>query len=80
MDFLRSHHLWFIQSLFKGLRAIVVAIVLNAFVGFSKSVLKDWKVILIAALSFVGLIGRWNIVLIFMLAAVAALILRTQAS
>ena len=47
-------NLWFIQSLFKGLGAIVVAIVLNAFLNFGKPLLKDWKTILIAALSFFG--------------------------
>ncbi len=40
--------LWFIQALFKGLGAIVVAIILNACITFSKTVLKDWKAVLIA--------------------------------
>ena len=70
--------LWFMQSLFKGLGAIVVAIVLNAFINFGRSLLMDWKLILIAILSFIGLIGRWNIVLIFILAAIAALLLRPR--
>jgi len=48
-------NLWFIQSLFKGLGAIVVAILLNAFINFGKPILKDWKAVLIAVLSFFGL-------------------------
>ena len=68
--------LWFIQSLFKGLGAIVVAIVLNALLNFGKPILKDWKATLIAALSFFAFLFHWNIVLVFLLAAAAALLLR----
>jgi chromate transporter len=69
-------NLWFIQSLFKGLGAIVVAIVLNAFINFGKPIVKDWKVVLIAILSFFGFLFRLNTVLVFILAAVIALLLR----
>ena len=69
-------NLWFIQSLFKGLGAIVVAIVLNAFMNFGKPILKDWRAALIAILSFVGFLFHWNVVLVFILAAVMALLLR----
>jgi chromate transporter len=68
--------LWFIQSLFKGLGAIVVAIVLNACINFGKPILKDWKIVLIAILSFFGFLFRLNTVLVFILAAVMALLLR----
>lgn len=44
------HSLWFIQALFKGLGAIVLAIILNACLTFGKSVLKDWKTVVIALL------------------------------
>ena len=70
--------LWFIQALFKGLGAIVVAIILNACITFGRSVLKDWKVILIAALSFLGFYFQWNFALIFLLAAVAGLLLHPK--
>ena len=50
--YFRYHSLWFIQALFKGLGAIVVAIILNACITFGRSILKDWKVILIALLSY----------------------------
>ena len=69
-------NLWFIQSLFKGLGAVVVAIILNALINFGKPILKDWKVVLIAFLSFFGFLFRWNVVLVFILAAVGAFFLR----
>jgi chromate transporter len=76
--YFRSHDLWFIQALFKGLSAIVVAIILNACITFGKSILKDWKVIVISALSFIAFFLHWNFVLIFVLAAVAGLLLRPK--
>ena len=68
--------LWFIQSLFRGLGAMVVAIVLNAFINFAKPIVKDWKIVLIAILSFFGFVWRLNAVLVFVIAAVLALVLR----
>ena len=76
--YFKFQNLSFIQALFKGLGAIVVAIILNACITFGRSVLKDWKVILIAALSFFAFFLQWNFVLIFVLAAVAALLLRPK--
>ncbi len=70
--YFRFHSLSFIQALFKGLGAIVVAIILNACITFGRPILKDWKVILIAVLSFVAFFLRWNFVLIFVLAALPA--------
>ena len=76
--YFRFHTLWFIQALFKGLGAIVVAIILNACITFGKSILKDWKVIVIAALSFFAFFFQWNFVLIFVFAAAAGLLLRPK--
>jgi chromate transporter len=76
--YFKFHNLWVIQALFKGLGAIVVAIILNACITFGKSILKDWKVILIAALSFFAFFFQWNFVLIFVLAAVAGFVLRPK--
>ena len=76
--YFRFHTLWFIQALFKGLGAIVVAIILNACITFGKSILKDWKVIVIAALSFFAFFFQWNFVLIFVFAAAAGLLLRLK--
>jgi chromate transporter len=76
--YFKFHTLWFIQALFKGLGAIVVAIILNACITFGKSVLKDWKVILIAVLSFFAFFFQLNFVLIFVFAAVAGLLLHPK--
>jgi chromate transporter len=76
--YFKFHTLWFIQALFKGLGAIVVAIILNACITFGRSVLMDWKVILIAVLSFLAFFFQWNFVLIFVFAAVASLLLRPK--
>ena len=76
--YFKYHSLWFIQALFKGLGAIVVAIILNACITFGRSVPKDWKVILIAVLSFFAFFLQWNFVLIFVFAAVAGLLLRPK--
>jgi chromate transporter len=60
------------------LGAIVVAIILNACITFGRPILKDWKVVLIAVLSFFGFFFQWNFVLIFVLAALAGLLLRPK--
>ncbi len=77
--YFRFHTLWFIQALFKGLGAIIVAIILNACITFGRPILKDWKVILIAVLSFFGFFFQWNFVLIFVFAAAAGFLLRPKA-
>ena len=76
--YFRYHSLWFIEALFKGLGAIVVAIILNGCITFGRSVLKDWKVILITVLSFLAFFLKWNFVLIFVLAALTGLLLRPK--
>ena len=76
--YFKFHTLWFVQALFKGLGTIVVAIILNGCIMFGRSILKDWKVILIAVLSFLAFLFQLNFVLIFVLAAIAGLLLRPQ--
>jgi chromate transporter len=76
--YFKFHTLWFIQALFKGLGAIVVAIILNACITFGRPILRDWKVILIAVLSFLAFFFQLNFVLIFGLAAVAGFVLRPK--
>jgi chromate transporter len=78
--YFRMQTLWFIQALFKGLGAIVVAIILNACINLGWSILKDWQVILIAVLSFFGFFFRLNVLLIFILAGVTALLLYPKQS
>ena len=68
----------FIQVLFKVLGTIVIALVLNAGISLGKSILKDWKVVLISVLSFVAFFYKLNILLVFILAATAALLLRPK--
>ena len=76
--YFRFHSLGFIQALFKGLGAIVLAIILNACLTFGKSVLKDWKTVVISLLSFFAFFFRWNLMLIFVLAAAAGFLLRPE--
>jgi chromate transporter len=71
---------WLVEALFKGLGAIVLAIVLSASINLGRSILKDWKMVLISILSFFGFFFRLNVVLIFALAAVAALLLTPKGS
>jgi len=76
--YFKFHTLWFIQALFKGLGAIVVALIFNACITFGRPILRDWKVILIAVLSFVAFFFQVNFVLIFVFAAAAGLLLRPK--
>jgi len=76
--YFRYHSLWFIEALFKGLGAIVVAIILNGCITFGRSVLRDWKVVLITVLSFFAFFLKWNFILIFVLAALTGLLLRPK--
>src|SRR5512136_591673 len=76
--YFKYQSLWFVEALFKGLGAIVVAIILNGCITFGRSVLKDWKVILITVLSFFAFFFKWNFVLIFVLAAFTGLLLRPK--
>ena len=73
--YFKLQNLWFIEALFKGLGTVVVAIVLNACINLGRSILKDWKVVLISILSFFGFLFRLNVLLIFIFAALAALLL-----
>ena len=78
--YFKTQNFWFIEALFKGLGAIVVAIVLNACITLGRSILRDWKVALISFLSFFAFFFRWNVILIFILAALAALFLHPKGS
>ena len=71
---------WLVEALFKGLGAIVLAIVLNASINLGRSIFKDWKIVFISVLSFFGFFFRLNVVLVFALAAVAALLLQPKGS
>ena len=60
------------MPLFKGLSAIVVAIVLNACLTLGKPILRDWQAVVISILSFIGLFFRVNILVILASAGLAA--------
>ena len=78
--YFRFGDLWVIQSLFKGLAPIIVAIVLNAFISFGKPMVKDWKAIIIVGLTFAGFVFHMNIVLVFIIAGALALLMRLAVS
>jgi len=74
--YFRFGDLWLVQSLFKGLAPIIVAIVLDAFINFGKPMVKDWKTIIIVGLAFAGFVLHMNIVLVFLIAGALALLMR----
>ena len=78
--YFRFGDLWIVQSLFKGLAPIIVAIVLDAFINFGKPMVKDWKAIIIVGLAFAGFVIHMNIVLVFLIAGALALLMRLAVS
>jgi chromate transporter len=78
--YFRFGDLWLVQSLFKGLAPIIVAIVLDAFINFGKPMVKDWKAIVIVGLAFAGFVFHLNIVLVFLIAGALALLMRLAVS
>ena len=73
--YFRTRTLWFRVPLFKGLSAIVVAIVLDACLTLGKPILRDWQAVAISILSFIGLFFRVNILVILASAGLAAFLL-----
>jgi chromate transporter len=63
-----------VRSLFTGLAAIVVAIILNACVSMSRTALYGWRGVFLAALAFGALAFRFNLVLVLVGAALLALV------
>jgi chromate transporter len=74
--YFRFGDLWIVQSLFKGLAPIIVAIVLDAFINFGKPMAKDWKAIIIVGVAFAGFVFHMNVALVFLISGVLALLLR----
>jgi len=62
-----------VRSLFTGLAAIVVAIILNACVSMIRSALSGWRGVVLAALAFGALALRVSLVLVLVGAALLAL-------
>jgi chromate transporter len=70
-----THNLPAVVSAFKGLQAIIVAIVANATLTFGRTTLKSWKQLLIAAFA-AALFGlNVNPILVIFLAAIVGLVL-----
>ena len=70
-----THNLPAVAAAFKGLQAIIVAIVANATLIFGRSTLKTWKHILIAAFAAALFALNVNPVVVIFLAAVVGLVL-----
>jgi chromate transporter len=64
-----------VRALFRGLAAIVVAIVLNASVSLSRTAIHGWQGVLLTVLAFAALVLRVNLVLVLLGAALLALLL-----
>jgi chromate transporter len=65
----------FVKALFRGLGAIVVAIILNACVSLARTILQGWWGSVLAALAFAALAVGVNLVLVLAGAALLALVL-----
>jgi chromate transporter len=78
--YFRFGDLWLVQSLFKGLAPIIVAIILDAFINFGKPMAKDWKAIIIVVLAFAGFVFHMNVVLVFLFSGALGLLLRLAVS
>jgi chromate transporter len=70
-----SGDLALVKALFRGLGAIVVAIILNACVSLSRTTLSGWQGPLLAALAFGALLLQVNLPLVLLGAALLALLL-----
>lgn len=64
-----------VKALFRGLAAIVVAIILNACVSLSRPTIHGWRGALLAALAFAALAFRVNLLAVLFGAALLALAL-----
>jgi chromate transporter len=64
-----------VRALFRGLAAIVVAIVLNASLSLGRTAIQGWQGVILAGLAFGALALRANLVLVLLGAALLALVL-----
>lgn len=63
------------KALFRGLGAIVVAIILNACVSLRRTTLSGWQGPLLAALAFAALLAKMNLLVVLLGSAFLALVL-----
>jgi chromate transporter len=71
----QSHNLAPVVSVFNGLQTVVVAIVANATVSFSKTSLKGFRDVVLAAIAAGMVALQWSPILVILLAALLGLLL-----
>jgi len=64
-----------VRALFRGMAAVVVAIVLNASLSLARTAIHGWQGVILAGLAFGALALRVNLVLVLLGAALLALLL-----
>jgi len=76
--YVRAHDLPIVVSIFRGLQAIIVAIVANAVVSFAKASLKNWKDAAIVAVAALLFLMRVNPIIVILLSALLGLLLHRK--
>lgn len=64
-----------VRAVFRGLAAIVVAIILNAIVSLSRTAIHGWQGLILAALAFAALALHMSLVVVLLGSALVALVL-----
>lgn len=62
-----------VKALFRGLAAVVVAIILNACVSLRKTTVQDWREAILAGLAFAALLLQVNLLLVLLGSALLAM-------
>ena len=71
--YFRAGSLPIVQALFRGLGALVVAIVLNACLTLGRTTLQGWQGIVLAALALVAMVLKVNFLLVLVGSAILAI-------
>jgi chromate transporter len=67
-----------VKALFRGLAAVVVAIIFNACVTLRKTTVQDWRTAIMAAMAFAALALKASLVMVLVGAALLALVVLRQ--
>jgi chromate transporter len=78
--YFRAGSLPMVQALFRGLGALVVAIVLNACLSLGRTTLQGWQEVLLAALALVAMVLKVNFLIVLVGTAALAIPLYRYAS
>jgi chromate transporter len=73
-----SGEITLVKALFRGLAAVVVAIILNACVSLRKTTVQDWRAAILAGLAFAALAFQVNLLLVLLGAALLAMAILRQ--